>query len=272
MARASNLKNRVRDFWNAKSCGETYATGKSEREYYESHSKARFSLEPYIIPFAGFHEGQGKDVLEVGVGMGADHVEWAKSKPRSLTGIDITPRAIEHTRRRLAIYGLKSDIRIADAEHLPFDPDSFDLVYSWGVLHHSPNTSQGVAEVFRVLRPSGTARIMIYHKYSLTGYMLWLRYALLAGRPYLSLAHIYANYLESPGTKAYTIGEARSMFSQFSQVKIKTQLSFGDLLEGSVGQRHTDTLLTVAKHLWPRPLLRRAFKNHGLMQLIEARK
>jgi ubiquinone/menaquinone biosynthesis C-methylase UbiE len=266
------LKNRVRDFWDDKSCGEVYATGKSERDYYESHSRARYELEPYIHDFARFHEGQDKDVLEIGIGMGADHIEWAKSQPRSLTGIDLTPRAVEHTKKRLDIFGLNSAVRVGDAENLPFDDGSFDLVYSWGVLHHSPNTPVAVDEVFRVLRAKGTARIMIYHKYSLTGYMLWARYGLLTGRPFRSLSEIYANHLESPGTKAYSTGEARAMFGKFSQVSIRSQLGFGDLLQGAVGQRHKGTLLTVAKNLWPRWLLKRIVKNHGLALLIEATK
>jgi len=272
MQNESALKSEVKEFWNEKSCGERYAAGQSEKEYYESESKSRYELEPYIHDFAKFQEGKNKDVLEIGVGMGTDHAEWAKSSPKSLTGVDLTPRAIEHTKKRFALFGLTSDIREADAEQLPFDDNSFDLVYSWGVLHHSPNTPQAVKQVFRVLRPGGVTRIMIYHKYSLIGYMLWIRYGLLKGRPFKPLRDIYFNHLESPGTKAYSIEEARNMFSQFSKVDTKVQLSFGDLLEGAVGQRHRGILLSIAKRLWPRKLLRVIFKNHGLMLLIEAQK
>jgi SAM-dependent methyltransferase len=272
MRNEADLKTQVRDFWDERSCGEVYATGQSERDYYESHSRARYELEPYLHDFARFYEGQGKDVLEIGVGMGADHIEWARSQPRSLTGIDLTPRAVEHTRKRLTLYGLKSEVFVGDAEKLPFDDASFDIVYSWGVLHHSPNTPEAINQVYRVLRPNGIARIMIYHKYSLIGYMLWARYGLLACRPFRSLSDIYANHLESPGTKAYSTQEARVMFGRFSQVSIRTQLSCGDLLQGAVGQRHGGMLLTIAKNLWPRWLLKRIFKSHGVELLIEARK
>ena len=214
MSNDTDLKLKVRDFWDEKSCGEVYASGQSEKDYYDSHTKTRYELEPYILDFARFHEAQGKDILEIGIGMGADHVEWAKANPRSLTGIDLTPKAIEHTQKRLALYGFESDIRVADTEKLPFSENSFDLVYSFGVLHHSPNTPHGINEVYRVLRPGGITRIMIYHTYSLTGYMLWVRYGLLAGRPFRSLSDIYANHLESPGTKAYTVQEAREMFTR----------------------------------------------------------
>ena len=266
------LKNEVKEFWNKQSCGEIYAEGKTEKDYYESESKSRYELEPYIYEFARFHEGKGKDVLEIGVGMGTDHAEWAKSNPRSLTGVDLTRRAIEHTKNRFSLLGFSSNLTEADAENLPFDDNSFDLIYSWGVLHHSPNTPKAIKEVFRVLRPGGITRIMIYHKYSLTGYMLWIRYGLLKGRPFKSLHDIYFNHLESPGTKAYSVEEAKKMFARFSKVDIKVQLSFGDLLEGAVGQRHRGILLSVAKRVWPRKLLKALFKNHGLMLLIEAHK
>jgi ubiquinone/menaquinone biosynthesis C-methylase UbiE len=167
---------------------------------------------------------------------------------------------------------LTSNLKEADAEQLPFADGAFDLVYSWGVLHHSPNTHQAMKEVYRVLRPGGIARIMIYHTYSLTGYMLWVRYGLLAGQPFRSLRDIYFNYLESPGTKAYSVEEAQEMLSQFSSVATRIELNHGDLLEGTVGQRHGGFLLSVAKGMWPRALIKSIFKNHGLMLLIEARK
>lgn len=262
-------KGSVREFWNQASCGEVYADGSSDLKYYESHRVARYKLEPYIFDFAKFREGRGKDVLEVSVGTGSDHVEWGKCECRSLTGVDFTPRAVEHTRRRMDAYGLQSRVMAGDAECLPFPDKSFDIVYSWGVLHHSPDTPKAFEEVLRVLRPGGIARIMVYHRYSLTGYMLWVRYGLLVGRPFRSLNDIYAAHLESPGTKAYSIVEAGSMCAGFSSLHMEVQLSFGDLLEGEVGQRHQGPLLRTAKALWPRRIIRTVFKGHGLMLLIE---
>ncbi len=113
---------------------------------------------------------------------------------------------------------------------------------------------------------------MIYHKHSLVGYMLWLRYAMLAGKPWRSRSDIYGNHLESPGTKAYTLDEARTLFRKFSDVRISTALTHGDLLESAAGQRHRSWLLSLAKCTWPRPLLRSIMPTHGLFMLIEARK
>lgn len=266
------LKDSVRDFWNTQSCGEVYAEGDSPAARLEQQARERYALEPVIHRFADFPSGRGKDVLEIGVGMGADHLEWAKSSPASLTGIDLTPRAIEFTAQRLALYNLHSSLRVADAENLPFPDNSFDIVYSYGVLHHSPDTAQAIREVRRVLRPGGVARIMIYHSRSLVGYMLWMRYALLAGKPFRPLREIYAQHLESPGTKAFSQSEARSMFSGFISVDTRIVLGPGDLLLGAVGQRHRGLLLRAAKALWPRWFIGTFLREHGLGMLITGTK
>ena len=189
-----------------------------------------------------------------------------------MSGIDLSRRAIEHARRRLALLGLESLLLVADAECLPFADSAFDLVYSWGVIHHSPDTAAAVAEIHRVLRPGGTARIMIYHRASLVGYMLWLRYALARARPWTSLDRVYANHLESPGTKAYSRAQARALFGAFAEVRIETRLTHADLLESQAGQRHEGALIRIARKLWPRPLLRRFAAAHGLFMLVTALK
>jgi hypothetical protein len=88
----------------------------------------------------------------------------------------------------------------------------------------------------------------------------------------MTLKDIYACYLESPGTKAYSIAEAEQLFSAFSDVRIRTVLTHGDLLESGAGQRHQGGLLSMARKVWPRGLIRRVFPNAGLFMLIEARK
>lgn len=267
----ADLKQEVRDFWNEASCGERLLLEASDKAGYLAQMAKRYELEPYIEDFAGFERSGGQAVLEIGVGLGADHQRFAQAGAK-LTGVDLTERAIEHTRRRFDLFGLKSDLRVGDAESLPFADASFDAVYSWGVLHHSPNTPVAINEAWRVLRPGGFARIMIYHTHSLVGYMLWVRYALLGLRPWLSLAEIYARYLESPGTKAYTVAEARALFAAFGEVKIRTVLTHGDLLESGAGQRHQGGLLSLARLIWPRGLLKALCPGRGLFMLIEARK
>lgn len=264
------LKDEILRFWDAQSCGEVYASGSSQADWLASNARKRYELEPYIRDFARFEQGAQRDVLEIGVGMGADHLEWAKALPRSLMGIDLTPRAVNFSIERLKLHGFSPNVHSGDAENMPFDNASFDIIYSWGVLHHTPDTQRAFNEIIRMLRPGGVARIMIYHKYSIVGYLLWFRYAFLRGNLSLPLDDIYSNYLESPGTKAYSLEEARSLCKAFSQVNMKTILSFGDLLKGEVGQRHKSFILVILKLIWPRWLIKSLFRKHGLYLLIEA--
>jgi ubiquinone/menaquinone biosynthesis C-methylase UbiE len=265
------LKNQVQEFWNKASCGEELYLAQGDKNGYSAEARKRYELEPYILEFARFNQVRGLKVLEIGVGLGADHQMFAEAGAK-LWGIDLTERAIEHTRRRLGIFGLSSNLAVGDAEALSFSDESFDQVYSWGVLHHSPNTPKTITEVWRILKSGGRASIMIYQKWSLVGIMLWIRYALLRLRPWISLTEIYAQYLESPGTKAYSIEEARQLFHLFREVRIKTVLTHGDLLESDAGQRHKGVFLKIARQIWPRKIIRRFFPGMGLFMLIEATK
>lgn len=266
-----NSLNKVRDFWEQASCGEDALLSENSRSGYLRQSEERYRLEPFIAPFAGFENYRGKRVLEIGVGLGADHQRFAEGGAL-LTGIDLTDRAVSHVKKRFDLFGLQSDLRTGNAEALEFPDASFDLVYSWGVVHHSPDTATAVGEIFRVLRPGGQAKVMIYNRHSLVGYMLWARYALLAAKPLTPLEQIYSEHLESPGTKAYTAQGARQLFHQFERCEIQTHLTHGDLLSSHAGQRHQGMALNLARKIWPRKLLQVVGKNHGLFMTITATK
>lgn len=264
-------KKSVHDFWNDASCGERQYLGGHAREDYLRHSETRYRLEPEILAFADFAHGQGKDVLEIGVGLGADHQKWAECGA-NLSGVDLTPRAIEHTGRRFAAFGLESKLQQADAENLPFADHQFDIVYSWGVLMCAPDTPRTLREVHRVLKPGGVAKIMLYQKHSLVTYMLWLRYGPLKGNLVLGLSEATEKYLESPGTKVYSMRECRDLFAAFASVDITSTLTHGDLLTSDAGQRHRGPLLSLARRVWPRRVIRKFLKEYGLFMMITARK
>jgi SAM-dependent methyltransferase len=264
-------KKEVQDFWERASCGEELYLRDAGRQGYIEQARRRYELEPYIAPFAAFRSAQGKKVLEIGVGLGADHQRFAEAGAL-LCGIDLTERAVAHARRRLELFGLPSALSQGDAESLSFPDEHFDVVYSWGVIHHTPDTRRAVAQIHRVLKPGGVAKVMIYHRRSLVGYMLWARYALLGLRPWMTLTEVYARYLESPGTKAYSVSGARQLFAAFSTVAIQTVLTHADLLESVAGQRHRGALVSIARRMWPRALLRRVASGHGLFMLISATK
>jgi hypothetical protein len=110
---------------------------------------------------------------------------------------------------------------------------------------------------------------MIYHRPSLVGLMLWARYALLRGGLRSSISEMYADHLESPGTKGYTLAEGRQLAGSFASVDVRPQVSLADTLEGEVGQQHNSALVRSVKKAWPRPLVRR-LNQLGLFMLLEA--
>ena len=148
--------------------------------------------------------------------MGTDFVQFARAGANA-AGVDLTEAAVELVRKRLELEGLPAVVRTGDAESFPSQTTSFDLVYSWGVLHHTPNTERAIGEVRRVLRAGGEARLMLYSRRSWVALGAWLRYGLARGKPWLSFTDVLAAHMESPGTKAYTDAELRAMFRGFSR-------------------------------------------------------
>jgi ubiquinone/menaquinone biosynthesis C-methylase UbiE len=260
----SDLKQDVREFWNAEPCGSRYL-GEAD---FEAHARARYSLEPYIPEFARFAESQGLRVLEIGVGMGADYLEWLKAGAKA-TGVDLSEISLQRARRRCELAGYQPDLQVADAEHLPFPDRTFDVVYSYGVMHHSPDTAQCLREARRVLKPGGEARIMVYHHPSLTGFMLWLRYGLLRGK---SLPESVYHHLESPGTKTFTRVEVAAMMAEFADVTMRQVFSPGDLLLSQPSARFQSAFYRMVWKLYPRTLVRKFGKAGGLFLLISGKK
>ncbi len=128
-----------------------------------------------IIPYAAI---AGKDVLEVGCGMGL-HTELMIRAGARVVSVDISDTSIDATRRRLTLKSLAADIRAMDARALQFAGASFDFVWSWGVIHHSAQTAVILREMARVLRPGGEARVMVYNIDGMSAYLSLLRdYAL----------------------------------------------------------------------------------------------
>ena len=261
----AELKTDVQNFWNAEPCGSRYL---GTREDYDAHARERYQLEPFIREFAGFSAAAGKRVLEIGVGMGADYVEWLKGGAIA-TGVDLSEISLVRARQRCELLGFTPDLRTADAEHLPFPDDAFDIVYSYGVMHHSPDPAQCIREARRVLKPGGALRIMIYHHPSLTALMLWLRYGCLRRK---SLWQSVYDHLESPGTNSYSDAAARGLMQGFEQVEFRQEFSPGDLLLNEPSRRFQGAGYRLMWKIYPRRLARTLGRRLGLFLLISARK
>jgi SAM-dependent methyltransferase len=218
---ADDLKEQVQTFWEVDPCGSKHASAPAgTREFFAEVERKRYELEPFIEQYAQFEAASGQSVLEVGVGLGTDFVRFARAGAK-VTGVDLTERSIELVRERLATEGLEGELMTADAEALPFADGSFDVVYSWGVLHHTPRCDAAIREVLRVVKPGGRVCVMLYARHSWVAFGLWARYALLRGRPWLSLADVVADHMESAGTKAFTRAELRSRFGALSDLSVE---------------------------------------------------
>lgn len=263
------LKGEVRSHWNAVPCGTRDISREDRQRFFRELEAERYSLEPYIRDFARFERGKGKRLLEVGVGAGTDFINWVRHGAIA-TGVDLTDAGVELTKERLALEGLSAEVRVGDAENLPFADESFDLVYSYGVIHHSPDTPKAVREIHRVLKPGGTAVVMIYHLRSWVALTLWALHGLAKGRPSKTPREVVFEHLESPGTKAYTVDEGRALFRDFSRVKIHTQLGHGDLLLMRPSDKYRSGLHSLLWKVYPRPLVRLLGDRFGLGLMIEA--
>jgi SAM-dependent methyltransferase len=161
-----NLKERVRAFWQANPCGVKFAdAAPGSRRFYELVEEHRYTKEWHIPAAADFAGARGLRVLEIGCGLGTDGAQFAKAGA-DYTGVDLTEAAVELARKRFALFDLPGKFQTADAENLDFADESFDLVYSHGVLHHTPDTARAIREIHRVLRPGGRAVVMLYHRNS----------------------------------------------------------------------------------------------------------
>jgi ubiquinone/menaquinone biosynthesis C-methylase UbiE len=165
---SENLET-VKQFWTTNLNGLKFLESFPENaEEFWTASDSRYKYH-YHLPLlfdriAKTHPGAS--LLEIGYGMEDDIAQWAKRNMK-VTAINLTEPAIECTRKRLEICGLDAEVKIRKAEQLKFSDNTFDIVYSFGVLHHSPDTPKTIEEVQRVLKPGGFALIMLYIRKSL---------------------------------------------------------------------------------------------------------
>jgi ubiquinone/menaquinone biosynthesis C-methylase UbiE len=270
----SQLKNEVKDHWEAETAGVRYGDSDDTSAFYQEVRDRRYELEPYIPEFADFNRFSGKQILEIGVGGGVDFSNFVHAGANA-SGVDLTEAALGHARAQLSLVGADPDtysLRQADAEHLPFADQGFDLVYSWGVLHHTPDTRAAFSEALRVLKPGGSLKAMVYHTRSWTGLMLWVIYGLMRGRPWKSPRKCIYEHLESPGTKAYGVAEFRRLLvdTGFTDVSLSTRLSPADLLTIRPSGRHRSLAARIAWKLYPRGIARLLGDRFGLFLLVDA--
>jgi len=164
--------SQVQHFWNTNPCQSMLSQQSDRRAYFEEITLKRFQGRDRHVPKIAHFEGfAGKHVLEIGCGIGTDGFEFARHGARYV-GLDLTPNSITLAKERFDLFNIEGRFKVGNAEEgLPFDDESFDHIYSFGVLHHSPNTQAIVDEMHRVLRAGGTFTVMLYNRSSINYYV-----------------------------------------------------------------------------------------------------
>jgi ubiquinone/menaquinone biosynthesis C-methylase UbiE len=225
-------KREIQKQWDANPCAaETVSDHEAESlDYYRAIRAFRFRVyAPWIESVIRFAEWHGKDVLEIGAGLGSDHFQFAANGNR-MTALDLSREHLRHTAKHLQLEGLSTVPVYGDAESMPFDDATFDLVYAFGVLHHTPHPELAITEIRRVLRPGGTAIISVYHRDS---WFFWLNTLLVQGVLKLGIVRKGWRGLLSdieyrsdpngarPLVKLYSRGRCRQLVAGFRDVVVQ---------------------------------------------------
>lgn len=242
----------VREFWESHVNNEYY-TGKTRASeaYFREIEERRYRFH-YHLPelFSRLDGTYHPKLLDVGCGVGVDSIQLAR-RGFDVVAIDLSENALAVAREFAASRGMHIDFRLGNAERLQFSAKSFDVVYAFGVLHHTPDIEQAVAEVHRVLKPDGTVYAMLYHRYSLVN----------AVHRLLRLPYESPRNRKDHCPVVYTFSRraARNLFSGFSKVSVRSAYPFTFGFGSLLGTRSP---------LWVRRLLGRAIGWHLMITAV----
>jgi SAM-dependent methyltransferase len=190
------------------------------REYFDEVEARKYFVEPHIPAFAQFERWKGKRVLEIGCGIGTDTIRFAR-EGAWVTAVDLSTESLQVAKRRAAVFGLEDRIAfyLADAERLSeaVPIEAYDLVYSFGVVHHTPHPQNVIREIRKYMGPESTLKMMVYHRYSYKVLWILLRYGKGAFR---KLDELIARHSEAqtgcPVTYTYSRKSVRDLLEGFA--------------------------------------------------------
>lgn len=213
----------VQSYWNARPCNIRHSTQPiGTKEYFDEVEQRKYFIEPHIPAFAQFERWKGKKVLEVGCGIGTDTINFARAGA-FVTAVDLSDQSLALARQRAHVCGLEKQISFyqANAEELSsFVPvESYDLVYSFGVIHHTPNPSNAIAQIKRYMTRSSELRLMLYAKNSWKNIMIEAKYDQPEAQSGCPIAF------------TYTADEVRNLLDGFNVLEIKQDHIFPFVVE-----------------------------------------
>ena len=213
----------VQSFWNARPCNIRHSTQPiGTKEYFDEVEKRKYFVEPHIPGFAQFERWRGKKVLEVGCGIGTDTISFARAGA-NVTAVDLSDESLKLAKQRAKIFGLDDKICFyqANAEELSLRVpiEAYDLVYSFGVIHHTPNPSQAIAQIKRYMSAASELRLMLYAKNSWKNIMIEANY----DQPEAQTG--------CPIAFTYTADQVKSLLAGFNVLEIRQDHIFPFVVE-----------------------------------------
>ncbi|MFZ1993015.1 MAG: class I SAM-dependent methyltransferase [Solirubrobacteraceae bacterium] len=206
----------VRRYWDDRPCNVRHSTKPvGSREYFDEVEARKYFVEPHIPAFADFERWNGKRVLEVGCGIGTDSINFARAGAK-LTAVDLSGESLRIAQQRASVMGVRDRIDFvqANAEELTsaVSGGPYDLIYSFGVIHHTPQPDRALAEMRALAAPGGTLKLMVYHRHSWK--VLWILAAEGRGR-FWNADELIARYSEAetgcPVTYSYSRSQGRDL-------------------------------------------------------------
>ena len=165
---------KVQEFWDNRPCNIRHSQKEvGSKEYFEEVEKKKFFVEPHIKSFSEFNFWNGKKVLEIGCGLATAGINFARYGA-DYTGVELSTESLNLAKKRFEVYGLEGNFYQGNAEYLSqFLPkEKYHLVYSWGVIHHTPHPKNVIEEIKKYLTKNGTLKIMLYASDSWKNYMI----------------------------------------------------------------------------------------------------
>ena len=217
----------VKKYWNDRPCNIRHSNKEiGTKEYFEDVEKRRYMVEPHIIEFADFSNCRGKKVLEIGCGIGTDSVSFLKNGA-NLTGVDLSDESIKLAKKRIKVYGFEADIRYANAEKLSdyLQPTKFDMIYSFGVLHHTPNPINSFKEVTKYMDSNSEFRMMVYHKGAFKVFQILEQYDFEYGKADELIAKHSEAQTGCPVTYSYTPKEITGILDEVGLEVTKIEIA-----------------------------------------------
>ncbi len=222
--------NKVQDYWNRRPCNIRHSTAEvGTRQYFDEVEARKYFIEPHIPGFAEFEKWRGKKVLEIGCGIGTDTMNFARAGAE-VTAVDLSRKSLEVARKRAEVFGLEDRINFyeANAEDLSkiIPPQKYDLVYSFGVIHHSPHPENIVAQIREhFVHPGSTLKLMVYYRYSWKVFWILMTYGKGA---FWNLDKLVATHSEAQTGCPITYSYSKRSLGQMIESGFKVKEMFAD--------------------------------------------